>query len=397
MNTILFRKYLSISHIALLLLIIISCDWPFNTKKTNNDIFELTLSHDIVRVMPNASVNLTWSEITVENFKNYKIERKIITDTSWTDIEILLDPFQLSYIDIIGNDDDLIYRIGIVDSDDNIIWATESISIPRTTSILVPDEFEAIQPAFVSELIDDGDTIIVYPGIYPETLRIAGKDVLIKSKEGFKTTILQPTFIEDPNQTERVANIFSGTLEGFTVELGNPHHAGSGSGIALARNGTVQNCLIDGNQTFGKGGGVFLTDDGNLYNNIISNNFAVSGSGIYAVSAHGEIINNTIVDNDIVIKGNCEGLLFRNNIVYNSQPDLSFFDQASVTIDYSLFDFDIGFGSNNIFEDPQFVDNVDFLLEPTSLCVDAGHPDDQYLDVDGTRNDIGAYGGPGAN
>ena len=51
---------------------------------------------------------------------------------------------------------------------------------------------------------------------------------------------------------------------------------------------------------------------------------------------------------------------------------------------------------NNITGDPQFVDNIDLLLSPTSPGIDAGHPNELYLDADGTRNDIGAYGGPGA-
>jgi hypothetical protein len=39
---------------------------------------------------------------------------------------------------------------------------------------------------------------------------------------------------------------------------------------------------------------------------------------------------------------------------------------------------------------------MDFQLLPTSPGIDAGHPGDQYLDPDGSRNDMGAYGGSGA-
>ncbi len=383
--------------ISIFVLLNVSCEWPFNTETTNDDIFELTLNHNITRVMPSAVVDLKWKEITVENFTLYKIERKTVTDTSWTDIVDIFDPFQLTYVDTIIDDDNLLYRVGIFDVDDNVIWASATIVIPKTTLTIVPDEFGTIQPAFLSPLMDDGDTILVKPGIYPETLRIAGKKVVIKSIEGYKATTLQPTLIEDPNRTERVLSISSGTLDGFAIELGNPHHAGSGGGIALAENGTVQNCFISGNMTQGEGGGVFLINDGNLFNNIISNNYARAGSGIYADFAHGEIINNTIIGNDIYITGDCSGLLLRNNIVYNSSPDISFASQASqtgVTIDYSLLDNNVNIGSNYINANPDFMDNVDFILSPNSPCIDAGHPDNQYLDKDGTRNDLGAYGGP---
>ena len=37
-----------------------------------------------------------------------------------------------------------------------------------------------------------------------------------------------------------------------------------------------------------------------------------------------------------------------------------------------------------------------YTLRPTSPAVDAGHPDPAFNDPDGSRNDMGAYGGPGA-
>jgi len=400
-----FGKLFHVMLFCTIVLNFLSCKKSFNTDTTDDDLLELTLNHSIVRVMPSAVVNLSWNDITVENFKEYQIERKTVTDTAWTKVTKLTDAFQISYVDTIIDDDDLIYRIGIADTDDNILWGTANISIPRTTSVLIPDVFETIQPAFNHGIIDDGDSIIVKPGTYIETLYIAGKDVLIKSTEGYKTTFLNPTPLPDSLDQLRVVNISSGILNGFSVQYGEPMH-GSGGGISLGKNATVQNCYVNSNiaqsNENSAGGGVFVRDNGNLYNNIISYNrsYLEFAHGIYIVSAHGEIINNTIVGNDIVIKGDCAGLLFRNNIVYNSRPDISFFDQASqmgVTVDYSLFDFDIGFGSNNIFENPQFSNNGFFQLAPSSPGIDAGHPDNKYLDTDGSLNDLGAYGGPSAS
>ena len=37
--------------------------------------------------------------------------------------------------------------------------------------------------------------------------------------------------------------------------------------------------------------------------------------------------------------------------------------------------------------------NDDLSLQGTSPCIDAGNPAAGYSDVDGTRNDMGAYGG----
>ena len=56
-------------------------------------------------------------------------------------------------------------------------------------------------------------------------------------------------------------------------------------------------------------------------------------------------------------------------------------------------------GIGNINLNPDFVDpsNEDYHLQPSSSCIDAGNPAPQYNDVDGSTNDMGAYGGPGGN
>jgi hypothetical protein len=48
--------------------------------------------------------------------------------------------------------------------------------------------------------------------------------------------------------------------------------------------------------------------------------------------------------------------------------------------------------------DPMFVDPVagDFTLAAGSPAIDAGDPDPAYTDLDGTPNDLGAFGGPGS-
>lgn len=55
-----------------------------------------------------------------------------------------------------------------------------------------------------------------------------------------------------------------------------------------------------------------------------------------------------------------------------------------------------GPGEGDLTDDPQFIDpNLgDFTIRDSSPMIDAGNPDSVYNDADGSRNDMGAYGGP---
>ena len=49
---------------------------------------------------------------------------------------------------------------------------------------------------------------------------------------------------------------------------------------------------------------------------------------------------------------------------------------------------------NRLNADPVYVNDTDFVLGPTSPARNAGDPDPRFNDIDGTRNDMGIYGGP---
>jgi hypothetical protein len=82
-------------------------------------------------------------------------------------------------------------------------------------------------------------------------------------------------------------------------------------------------------------------------------------------------------------------------ILYNCFYSLKPFPPADHILVYSWdnpVSIDSAYG--NVYADPMFVDpwNGDLRLQKGSPCIDAGAP--WILDVDGTRSDIGAFGGP---
>ena len=81
--------------------------------------------------------------------------------------------------------------------------------------------------------------------------------------------------------------------------------------------------------------------------------------------------------------------IIRNSILNNISSD------SQKTFNYSNLPLSVS-GTGNITTDPFFRDPSvdDFTLLSTSQCIDAGDPDESYNDPDGTRNDMGASGGP---
>jgi len=165
----------------------------------------------------------------------------------------------------------------------------------------------------------------------------------------------------------------------------NNNTSRDGAGIYCYRsNASFINVLITGNSAesdngyMGFGGGIMCGcySDINLVNVTITGNSAEQGGGIYCY--------------DTPSYPNLE-----NCILWNDTPQEIYISTGYVTLTYS--DVQGGWtGLGNIDSYPLFVDpeNNDLHLQSDSQCIDAGNPNQIYNDYDGSRNDMGAYGGP---
>ena len=104
---------------------------------------------------------------------------------------------------------------------------------------------------------------------------------------------------------------------------------------------------------------------------------AVHGGGIFVDSGSTRIIN-------LILWQNEDDLYFKQ-LSPASRPDHT-----------NIGDGDLRGINGNISADPLFADpeNGDFRLQPGSPCIDSGDPELIYNDHDGSRNDMGAFGGP---
>jgi hypothetical protein len=213
------------------------------------------------------------------------------------------------------------------------------------------------------------------------------------------------------NSMERVVIFESGEsphaiIIGFTIENGN-------GGILCSNfsNPTIWHCKIRNNDAddmygfpYGGGGIAAYQSSPLLLNSIIYENSTSGwGGGVFAENSSLKFINSVIYNNQAAMQNS--GAIF----FWPGHPHFfnSIIWQNDIFEPYPNFPFDqyfyycdvegglVGTGNINVF--PQFIDPLsgDFQLWSTSPCINAGHPMAFFNDPDGSRNDMGAYGGDG--
>ena len=163
-----------------------------------------------------------------------------------------------------------------------------------------------------------------------------------------------------------------------------------------------RNRLVE-NEAADAGGGIFsYRDSSRITNNIIWKNKAKLGGGISSDRSAATVINDTITENMAVYGGGIfvdrGSARMINLILWQNEDDLHFKQSSpSSRPDHSnIGDGDLRGINGNISADPLFADPEigDFRLQPDSPCINSGNPELIYNDHDGSRNDMGAYGGP---
>ncbi len=180
---------------------------------------------------------------------------------------------------------------------------------------------------------------------------------------------------------------FEATLFQLVIE---DNEAIRGGGVCVSRSVVAaSNLILRDNRALASatigGGGIYLEDaTGQLANLTLHGNQSDATGGLGVQGADGLSVINTIVADSggvgVMTDGSAFGLWAYNDVV------------GSAVIDYSMMADPTGV-DGNLSADPGFVDpaGCDLHLDPGSPCIDAGDPG--LTDPDGSRSDIGAFGG----
>ena len=282
-----------------------------------------------------------------------------------------------------------------------LVLALLTAAVPARADIIhVPGQYPTIQQGIDAAVA--GDIVMVAPGAYVEEVNLKAGVMVQGAGEGLST-------IDGGGDAGDVVRAIGNAitpdtkLKGFTITGALNGGGMPGGGGVFCNSGArpeITNCRITGNDC-----GVALWNGSVAYiaNNVITDNIydgVSTGSGatvvnntihncrigFYDFSGYGPVAMNNIITGcstyGVYGPSGGQGPVLTYNDVWNNATN---YQQATP-----------GIGSISV--DPLYADSAgrDFHLQAGSLGIDAGNPAPQYNDPDGTRNDMGAYGGPGA-
>ena len=317
-------------------------------------------------------------------------------------------------------------------------------------------DYSAIQS--VLDDAQDGQLVLVCAGTYFENIDFAGTDSRLVSRDGPSVTTLDggdsdPVVSIIDGETEDALLMGFTITNGRGRGACTNYFDCEGGGVYVSdASPTISGNIISANQAY-IGAGIYVygsLSHPRIEQNIVSENVGEISNGVLAIARAGaDILNNVIADNDAQFSGTIDfantgltladtlDVLIENNTIVGNEASQSYYganitiyNSADAVIINNIFGYgSVGYGiggssgatyssceyndfwnndagdvrtdmrqcgSSNQEVDPVFVSRSghDYHLQASSGCVDAADPDMAYNDTDGSRGDLGGYGGP---
>lgn len=176
-----------------------------------------------------------------------------------------------------------------------------------TNTLWVPTQYNSIQSAI--NAAENGNTVIVEPGSYFESIDFMGKQITVASRfildplpEYIQTTVICGTGTNSGSIVKFTNNENSWTqLIGLHIIGGNANGEypnGYGGGIRIQNSSpTIKDCIISNNHAV-QGGGMYIGNGApRIERCLITENSAGNGGGIELMDSDVQIVNCTIANN----------------------------------------------------------------------------------------------------
>lgn len=383
--------------------------------------------NNLVASVGHSQIRLSWQAPPDNDVMQYNLYRGQSSGNYQIDWTKQIPTHLTSYTDTSAvNGANYYYAISAVDTSHNeSTLSNEIFATPRIVNLFVSESgsptgdgtlenpYSSIMDAI--NAAEYGDSIVVLPGSYSESVTMKTGVSLIGS--GARFTELMGT-----NNEYIIKAANDAVIKGFSLIK-----AGSESRHAIAcqsTSPTISNNIIQSYITVMVPA---IYCNNRVSPNIIKNYISGFAVGINVGAYSTPLIRNNIIE--VSDMGITEGWfakcsIFNNTIIIRNAVGISLRDNGSSTVlnnivvgtDYSYgitgevypervrynnawnnyINFDVGSGVGNISENPLFINTAkqDYRLQDGSPCIDSGSPDSKYYDTDGSRNDMGAFGGP---
>ena len=180
------------------------------------------------------------------------------------------------------------------------MYRNKHIGITYATVINIPTDYSTIQEGIQNSV--NGDTVLVQPGIYTETVDFEGRSIVVGSLyiSTFDTSYISQTII-DGNHSGRCVNFYTNEdseaiLIGLTIRNG---HSNFGSGIFISNSDPTLENLVIRNNSATLGAGILMADHSNptIINSTIINNITEdSGGGLYCGENSNPLIDGLLIE-----------------------------------------------------------------------------------------------------
>ncbi len=412
--------------IAGLVLSVLTCADPFKVDVNDGDdpLLVLAATTTDLPIYDTTFVDLSWPQLAVDDFTRFEITRYYlnIADTLQNRIlirSVIYNPKITTWQDTLLDDESVHYQLDVFTINGLVGSSEIDVIMPYTTRLRIPGDSYEFEARARSKVVDAGDTLQLLPGIHWSSPLDLTRTPLHIEGVGPVAEVIVSWYAPEPYSGGHMPPIFFLKVEDTMIR--NLTFADGisvkGGAIDARGNTKIRNCIFKKNVAvydvglkYAEGGALYLNDEVEVANCIIVSNTAQNyGSAIFIDPSANDvkIINTTIYGNiafnnssaiytpylhaQFTIK-NCIFAQNSANTIYPGAANLTGFD-----ITYNILDTTWSeFNSTNISQSPVFVnpDNGDYHLAGGSPGIVEGDPDPAYNDPNGSRNDMGAYGGP---